>query len=96
MAPPAEGGKGKGVWGRRPQRGAGAEPLPFIVFHEPHPRMTWAAILRHLVFAAGLAVVSAVVVRAMVSAGVMDRPSARKAHVVATPKGGASGSWWRS
>jgi len=53
--------------------------------------MTWAAILRHLVFAAGIAAVSAVVVRAMISAGVMDRPSARKAHVVATPKGGGVG-----
>jgi len=53
--------------------------------------MTWAAILRHLVFAAGLAVVSAVVVRAMVSAGVMDRPAARKAHAVPTPKGGGVG-----
>ncbi len=53
--------------------------------------MTWAAILRHLVFAGGLALVSAVVVRAMVSAGVMDRPSARKAHVVPTPKGGGVG-----
>ncbi len=53
--------------------------------------MTWAAILRHLVFAGGLALVSAVVVRAMVSAGVLDRPSARKAHVVPTPKGGGVG-----
>jgi UDP-GlcNAc:undecaprenyl-phosphate GlcNAc-1-phosphate transferase len=53
--------------------------------------MTWVAILRHLVFAGGLALVSAVVVRAMVSAGVMDRPSARKAHVVPTPKGGGVG-----
>ncbi|MCC6718371.1 MAG: undecaprenyl/decaprenyl-phosphate alpha-N-acetylglucosaminyl 1-phosphate transferase [Acetobacteraceae bacterium] len=53
--------------------------------------MTWAAILRHLVFAGGLACVSARVVRAMVSAGVMDRPAARKAHVVATPKGGGVG-----
>lgn len=53
--------------------------------------MTWAAILRHLVFAAGLACVAAVVVRAMVSAGVMDRPAARKAHSVPTPKGGGVG-----
>jgi UDP-GlcNAc:undecaprenyl-phosphate GlcNAc-1-phosphate transferase len=53
--------------------------------------MTWAAILRHLVFAAGLACVAAVVVRAMVSAGVMDRPAARKAHTVPTPKGGGVG-----
>jgi UDP-GlcNAc:undecaprenyl-phosphate/decaprenyl-phosphate GlcNAc-1-phosphate transferase len=53
--------------------------------------MTWAAILRHLVFAAGLACVSAVVVRAMVSAGVLDLPAARKAHAVATPKGGGVG-----
>ena len=53
--------------------------------------MTWAAILRHLVFAGGLACVSAVVVQAMVSAGVMDRPAARKAHLVPTPKGGGVG-----
>ena len=81
-----------GVWGLRPQRVQGralallASPLPRI-----GPRMTWAAILRHLVFAGGLALVSAVVVRAMVSAGVLDRPSARKAHVVPTPKGGGVG-----
>jgi len=53
--------------------------------------MTWAAILRHLVFAGGLACLSAVVVRAMMSVGVMDRPTARKAHVVPTPKGGGVG-----
>ena len=81
-----------GVWGLRPQRVQGralallASPLPRI-----GPRMTWAAILRHLLFAGGLALVSAVVVRAMVSAGVLDRPSARKAHVVPTPKGGGVG-----
>jgi UDP-GlcNAc:undecaprenyl-phosphate/decaprenyl-phosphate GlcNAc-1-phosphate transferase len=53
--------------------------------------MTWAAILQHLLFAAGLACVSALVVRAMVSAGVIDRPAARKAHTVPTPKGGGVG-----
>ena len=53
--------------------------------------MTSAAFLRHLLFLAALALVSAVVVRAMISAGVMDRPNARKAHTAPTPKGGGVG-----
>jgi UDP-GlcNAc:undecaprenyl-phosphate GlcNAc-1-phosphate transferase len=47
--------------------------------------MTLLAFLRHLAFCAGLAVVSAVMVRAMISARVMDQPDARKAHRTATP-----------
>jgi UDP-GlcNAc:undecaprenyl-phosphate GlcNAc-1-phosphate transferase len=53
--------------------------------------MTVAAFLRHLAFCAGLALVSAVVVRAMISARVMDRPDARKAHRDPTPRGGGVG-----
>ena len=53
--------------------------------------MTFAAFLRHLAFAAALAMVSAMVVVAMISAGVMDRPNARKAHTRPTPKGGGLG-----
>lgn len=53
--------------------------------------MTLAAFLRHLMFCVSLAVVSAVVVRAMMSARVMDTPDARKAHVNPTPKGGGVG-----
>jgi UDP-GlcNAc:undecaprenyl-phosphate/decaprenyl-phosphate GlcNAc-1-phosphate transferase len=53
--------------------------------------MTVAAFLRHLAFAAGLALISAMVVTAMISARVMDTPDARKAHVRPTPKGGGIG-----
>jgi len=53
--------------------------------------MTVAAVLRHLAFATALAMVSAMVVVAMISAGVMDRPNARKAHSRPTPKGGGVG-----
>ncbi len=53
--------------------------------------MTLAAFLRHLAFAAGLAVLSASVVRLMIAVRVMDRPEARKAHDHPTPKGGGVG-----
>ena len=53
--------------------------------------MTFAAFLKHMGFAAGLALVSAVMVRAMISARVMDRPDARKMHLDPTPKGGGVG-----
>ncbi len=53
--------------------------------------MTLAAFLRHLGFAVGLSMVSALVVLAMISAGVMDRPDPRKAHTRPTPKGGGVG-----
>ena len=53
--------------------------------------MTLVAFLRHLLFCAGLAMVSAVTVRAMISARVMDLPSARKAHAAPTPRGGGVG-----
>ena len=53
--------------------------------------MTSAALLRHLAFAIGLAVLSALVVRLMISMRVMDTPEARKAHSKATPKGGGVG-----
>jgi UDP-GlcNAc:undecaprenyl-phosphate GlcNAc-1-phosphate transferase len=53
--------------------------------------MTLLAVLRHLAFCAALAVISAVVVRAMISARVMDTPDARKSHVDPTPKGGGVG-----
>jgi UDP-N-acetylmuramyl pentapeptide phosphotransferase/UDP-N-acetylglucosamine-1-phosphate transferase len=53
--------------------------------------MTLAAVLRHLAFAAGLAVLSAAVVRAMIAVRVMDRPDPRKVHTRDTPKGGGVG-----
>ncbi len=53
--------------------------------------MTFAAFLRHLLFCAGLATVSAVTVRAMIAARVMDTPNARKAHATPIPKGGGVG-----
>ena len=53
--------------------------------------MTLLAFLRHLLFFAGLAVVSAITVRAMITARVMDTPNARSAHRNPTPKGGGVG-----
>ncbi len=53
--------------------------------------MTVLAFLRHLLFCSGLVGVSALVVRATIDARVMDQPSARKAHVRPTPKGGGVG-----
>ncbi len=53
--------------------------------------MKFSAFLHHLAFGAGLACVSALVVLAMLQAGVVDRPDARKAHARATPKGGGVG-----
>lgn len=53
--------------------------------------MTLIAFLRHLLFCAGLAGVSALVVRATIDARVMDRPNSRSAHTRPTPKGGGIG-----
>jgi UDP-GlcNAc:undecaprenyl-phosphate GlcNAc-1-phosphate transferase len=53
--------------------------------------MTFTALLRHLAFAGGLALLSAAVVRVMIAVRVMDRPDPRKLHVQATPKGGGVG-----
>lgn len=53
--------------------------------------MLLAAFLRHLAFAAGLAALSASVVRLMIAVRVMDTPAARKAHDHPTPKGGGVG-----
>ncbi len=53
--------------------------------------MTLAAVLRHLAFAAGLACLSALIVRLMISARVMDHPDARKSHDRPIPKGGGVG-----
>jgi len=56
-----------------------------------HPAMTLLAFLRHLAFCAVLACVSAVMVRAMIGARVMDQPDPRKAHRNPTPRGGGVG-----
>ena len=53
--------------------------------------MTLVALLRHLAFAAALALLSAAVVRAMIAARVLDRPDPRKVHTMDTPKGGGVG-----
>ncbi len=53
--------------------------------------MTLAALLRHLAFAAGLALLSAAVVRLMIAVRVLDHPDPRKAHALVTPKGGGVG-----
>ena len=53
--------------------------------------MTLAALLRHLAFAAGIALISALVVRAMINARVMDMPNHRSAHAAPTPRGGGVG-----
>jgi UDP-GlcNAc:undecaprenyl-phosphate GlcNAc-1-phosphate transferase len=53
--------------------------------------MTLAAVLRHLAFATGLALISAATVRAMIAVRLLDRPDARKVHTRDTPKGGGAG-----
>jgi UDP-GlcNAc:undecaprenyl-phosphate GlcNAc-1-phosphate transferase len=53
--------------------------------------MTYLALLHHLTFAALIALVSALVVRAMVNVRVMDLPNERSAHAVPTPRGGGVG-----
>ncbi len=53
--------------------------------------MSLLAFLRHLVFGAGLAAFSAVVVRGMIAVRMMDTPDGRKAHDRPTPKGGGVG-----
>lgn len=53
--------------------------------------MTWAALASHLAFAAGLAALSALLVRVMIAFPILDHPNARKAHVRPTPKGGGVG-----
>ncbi len=53
--------------------------------------MTLAAFVRHLGFAALLMLLSAAIVRMMISARLMDTPAARKAHDRPTPKGGGVG-----
>jgi UDP-GlcNAc:undecaprenyl-phosphate GlcNAc-1-phosphate transferase len=53
--------------------------------------MTRLSLLHHLAFCAALASVSALIVRLMIHARVLDRPHARKVHLVATPKGGGVG-----
>ena len=56
--------------------------------------MTLAAVLRHLAFAVGLALLSATVVRAMIAARVPDRPDPRNVHAQDTPRA-AGLAWWR-
>ena len=53
--------------------------------------MTLAALLRHLVFAVLLALLSAAVVRLMIAARLLDHPDPRKVHTAETPKGGGVG-----
>jgi UDP-GlcNAc:undecaprenyl-phosphate/decaprenyl-phosphate GlcNAc-1-phosphate transferase len=53
--------------------------------------MLLSAVFRHLAFCGALALVSAMVVAAMLSAGIIDTPDARKAHTRPTPKGGGVG-----
>jgi len=53
--------------------------------------MSAAALLTHLVLAALLAGVSAVIVRAMIHVGTLDHPGERSSHLVPTPKGGGVG-----
>ncbi len=53
--------------------------------------MTLLALLKHLVFAAGLAGLSAAVVRRMVALGPMDVPGARSSHLRPVPRGGGVG-----
>jgi UDP-GlcNAc:undecaprenyl-phosphate GlcNAc-1-phosphate transferase len=56
----------------------------------PHS-FAYLALPRHLALLAGLALFSGIIVRAMIAVGVPDRPDARKAHTVVTPKSGGVG-----
>lgn len=49
------------------------------------------AVLRHLAFAAVLALLSAAAVRAMIAWPILDHPNARSSHVRPTPRGGGVG-----
>lgn len=53
--------------------------------------MTHAALLRHIALSIALVVLSAILVRLMISARLMDTPEARKMHDKPTPKGGGVG-----
>jgi UDP-GlcNAc:undecaprenyl-phosphate/decaprenyl-phosphate GlcNAc-1-phosphate transferase len=53
--------------------------------------MTSAALLRHLTFALGLALLSATAVRAMIAFPILDHPNGRSAHALPTPRGGGVG-----
>jgi UDP-GlcNAc:undecaprenyl-phosphate GlcNAc-1-phosphate transferase len=53
--------------------------------------MTAQAFLVHLVFGAGLAAFSALLVRLMIAHPILDHPDHRKAHANPTPKGGGVG-----
>lgn len=53
--------------------------------------MRLTALLQHLAFAAGLAGLSAMIVRAMIVARIMDVPGTRSAHDAPTPRGGGLG-----
>ena len=53
--------------------------------------MSGLSIFHHLAFCAALALLSAIVVRAMIQLRIVDPPSPRKAHVDPTPKGGGVG-----
>jgi len=53
--------------------------------------MLFSALLHHLAFAAGLAIVSATVVRLMIAFPILDHPNARSSHVHPTPRGGGLG-----
>ena len=49
------------------------------------------AVLRHLAFAAGLALLSAAAVRLMIAWPILDHPNARSSHARPTPRGGGVG-----
>lgn len=53
--------------------------------------MLFEAVLRHLVFAAGLALLSAAAVRLMIAWPILDHPNARSSHTRPTPRGGGVG-----
>lgn len=54
--------------------------------------MSSAALLQHLTFALGLALLSAAAVRAMIEWPILDHPNGRSAHVRPTPRGGGVGA----
>ena len=65
------------------------------IFSAPYsivnPTLGELALPRHIALFLGLAMLSGVIVRAMISVGVPDRPDARKAHQRITPKSGGVG-----
>src|SRR4051812_45067362 len=73
-------------------QGAGGRLAPGFRFRHTRRAMSSAALLQHLTFALGLALLSAAAVRAMIAWPILDHPNGRSAHVRPTPRGGGVGA----